>query len=111
MIIATRSTRRRSSASWAGRPKWGLKRVYVARLNGICPTRNGSIRRAAARSVSGSRKTTPGAPRRSPNEGNHFSGREGHAFVPVNDLDQQADAAGVRQTDDLLSAFDVDAGR
>src|SRR5688572_9526268 len=111
MITATRSMQRRSSASWAGSPKWGLKRGYVAQLTGICRIRSGWIRQAAVHLATGSRRIMPGGPRASPNEGHYSGGWQGHAPVPFDNFDQQADVTGVRQANDLLPAFHVDVGR
>src|SRR5258708_22370676 len=110
MISVTRSIQPRLGASWAGRLRWGLKLVYVAQWIGICRIPIGLIKSAAVPLANGSKKIMRGALRRSRNEGNHFSWWERDAPLPVDNFHQQANAACVRQANDLLSAFNVDAG-
>src|SRR5258705_12815868 len=92
MTVVTRLIQPRSRVSWVGRLKCRLKRVYVIRLSGIFPILNGWSWQGVIPILNGSRKIMSGARdgwKRSPNEGNYFSGRQGNTSLPADDRDQQ----------------------
>src|SRR5688572_5314807 len=111
MTIVTPSMPPKSSVSWAGSLKWGLRPDCGKRSNGICRIRSGWTRPAAAHMANGSKRIMPGVQKRRQNERDYPGRRKRDATVSADHRDQQTNAARLRQTDGVLSAFDADVCR